>query len=83
MADENKSDKRSNSSGNTPSGNSMLMFTLLAVLLIVAAMSFVSSALYQEIRYPDLIQLIDATKYSDETQSTLSDENAGKKNHHH
>jgi len=79
MADDNKSDKRSNSSGNNPSGNSWLMLTLLAILLIMAAISFVSSALYQEIRYPDLIQLIDATKYSDETQSSLSDENAGKK----
>ena len=38
------------------------MYALLAMLLVMAAFSFVSSAIYQEIRYPDLIELIDSTK---------------------
>jgi cell division protease FtsH len=79
MADDNKSDKRSNSGGSPASSNSWLMLTMLAILLIMAAFSFVSSALYQEIRYPELIQLIDATRYTDDTQSAQAPEFTGTK----
>lgn len=79
MADDNKSDKRSNSGGSPASSNSWLMLTMLAILLIMAAFSFVSSALYQEIRYPELIQLIDATRYADDSQSTLAADFTGTK----
>jgi len=55
------------------------MYTLLGVLILMAAMSFVSSALFQEIRYPDLIELIDATQYADSSQSQLKENGSGKK----
>ena len=79
MADENKSDKRSNSSGNAPQSGSWLMYALLGLLLVMAAFSFVSTALYQEIRYPDLIELIDSTRYTDATQTQHPEEFPGKK----
>ncbi|MFM7517655.1 MAG: ATP-dependent zinc metalloprotease FtsH [Pirellula sp.] len=79
MADDNKSDKRSNSQGNGQPGSNWLMYALLGMLLLMAAFSFVSTALYQDIRYPDLIELIDATKYSDSSQSSLVDGFDGKK----
>lgn len=55
------------------------MLTMLAILLIMAAFSFVSSALYQEIRYPELIELIDATRYTDDSQSAQAPEFTGTK----
>ena len=55
------------------------MYALLAMLLVMAAFSFVSSAIYQEIRYPDLIELIDSTKYTDASQSQLEEGSEGKK----
>jgi cell division protease FtsH len=55
------------------------MYTLLGVLVVMAAISFVSNALFQEIRYPDLIELIDATRYADASQSQLEDNFSGKK----
>jgi cell division protease FtsH len=79
MADDPKSDRRSGSSGNSPSSNSWLMYTLLGVLVVMAAISLISSALFQDIRYPDLIELIDATRYADASQSQLVDDFAGKK----
>ncbi|MFM9061961.1 MAG: ATP-dependent metallopeptidase FtsH/Yme1/Tma family protein, partial [Pirellula sp.] len=79
MADDNKSDKRSNSQGNGQPGSNWLMYALLGMLLLMAAFSFVSTALYQDIRYPDLIELIDATKYSDSSQSSLVEGFDGKK----
>ena len=69
MADDNKSDKRSNPQGNGQPGSNWLMYALLGMLLLMAAFSFVSTALYQEIRYPDLVELIDATKYNDSSQT--------------
>jgi len=79
MADENKSDKRSNSQGNGQPSSSWLMYALLGMLLLMAAFSLASSALYQEIRYPDLIELIDATRYTDSTQTQLAEGSQGKK----
>ncbi|MFN7730941.1 MAG: ATP-dependent zinc metalloprotease FtsH [Pirellula sp.] len=79
MADDPKSDKRSGSNGGNQPGTSWLMYSLLGVLLLMAVFSFASTALFQEIRYPDLIELIDATKYADASQSQLADGAAGKK----
>ncbi|MFN6304843.1 MAG: ATP-dependent zinc metalloprotease FtsH [Planctomycetota bacterium] len=79
MADDNKSDKRTNSQGNGQPGSNWLMYALLGMLLLMAAFSFVSAALYQEIRYPDLVELIDATKYSDSSQNSLVEGFDGKK----
>jgi hypothetical protein len=79
MADDPKSDKRSGSNGGNQPGTSWLMYSLLGVLLLMAVFSFASTALFQEIRYPDLIELIDATKYADASQSQLAEGAAGKK----
>ena len=79
MADDNKSDKRTNSQGNGQPGSNWLMYALLGMLLLMAAFSFVSTALYQEIRYPDLVELIDATKYGDSSQNSLVEGFDGKK----
>ena len=79
MADDPKNEKRSNSSNNNQQGSSWLMYTLLGVLVLMAAVSFVSSALFQEIRYPDLIELIDASQYADSSQSQLKENASGKK----
>ncbi|MFN7736026.1 MAG: ATP-dependent zinc metalloprotease FtsH [Pirellula sp.] len=79
MADDPKNDKRSNASNNNQQGSSWLMYTLLGVLVLMAAVSFVSSALFQEIRYPDLIELIDATHYADSSQTQLKENASGKK----
>ncbi|MCE2798842.1 MAG: ATP-dependent zinc metalloprotease FtsH [Planctomycetaceae bacterium] len=79
MADDNKSDKRSNPQGNGQPGSNWLMYALLGMLLLMAAFSFVSTALYQEIRYPDLVELIDATKYNDSSQTTFAEGSEGKK----
>ncbi len=77
MAEENKSDRRSGNSSQP--NNSWLMYTLLGVLVVMAAISFVSSALFQEIRYPDLVDLIDATQYTDSSQETIAENFSGKK----
>jgi cell division protease FtsH len=79
MADDNKSDKRSNPQGNGQPGSNWLMYALLGMLLLMAAFSFVSTALYQEIRYPDLVELIDATKYNDSSQTSFVEGSEGKK----
>jgi cell division protease FtsH len=78
MADDPKSDRRSGSGGNPQAGNSWLMYTLLGVLVLMAAISFISTALFQEIRYPDLIALIEATRYTDPSQTQLEPDSGGK-----
>jgi cell division protease FtsH len=79
MAEDPKSDKRSGSNGSNQPGNSWLMYSLIGILALMAAFSFASSALFQEIRYPDLIELIDATRYVDSSQSQLAEDASGKK----
>ena len=63
MPEPSKPEKKPASPQNATPNNSWLMYVVLTSLIIVGTISLVSSSLIQTIRYPDLIRLIENTKY--------------------
>jgi len=65
-------------SNNANSNNSWVMYALFAALLILGAVNVVMSSMVQNIRYPDLIQLIENTQYQKDNPNALAEGFPGK-----
>jgi hypothetical protein len=65
-------------SNNANSNNSWVMYALFAALLILGAVNVVMSSMVQNIRYPDLIQLIENTQYQKDNPNALVEGFPGK-----
>jgi cell division protease FtsH len=77
MTENNKPEKKP-SQNSAANGNNWLIYVLLATVLIVGAINLVSSQLIQSIRYPDLIQLIENTRYRANDPTEMEDAFSGK-----
>ena len=77
MPEPSKPEKKPASSQNSTPNNSWLMYVVLTSLIIVGTISLVSSSLIQNIRYPDLIRLIENTKYKKSGSSEFDLDFAG------
>ena len=77
MPEPTKPEKKPDPSSNSTPTNSWLMYVILASLFIVGTVSIVLSSLVQPIPYPDLIQLIEKTKYAEGSLGTLEEGYSG------
>ena len=78
MPEPSKPEKKPAPSANSNPNNTWLMYVVLASLFIVGAVSIVTSSMVQTIRYPDLIQLIENTKYKKRGSGELDSDLSGK-----
>ena len=78
MPEPSKPEKKPAPSSNSTPNNSWLMYVILALLFIFGTYSIVFfSSLVQPISYPDLIQLIEKTKYVEGSLGTLEEGYSG------
>jgi cell division protease FtsH len=78
MSNPQKPEKKPNSSANgNPPQNPWLMYTLLAILFLFGAITLVTNSMIRAIRYPDLIALIENTRYESRGSTALVDEASG------
>lgn len=77
MPEPTKSDKKPSSNNANPN-NSWLVYVVFATLMILGAVSIVSSSMVQNIRYPELIQLIENTQYQKDNPAELNENKTGK-----
>lgn len=77
MPDESKPDKRPSSNNNQQQNSPWLMYTVFGGLLIAAAISIVNTSMIQQIRYPDLVDLIENTKYKVKNKFELEENYSG------
>ena len=73
MSEPVKPEKKPAPAGNATPNNSWFVYVVLASLFVVGAVSIVSSSLVQTIKYPDLIQLIENTRYEKGGAGKLED----------
>ena len=77
MPEPSKPEKKPDPSSNSTPSNSWLLYVILALLFIGGTVSIVLSSLVQPIPYPDLIQLIEKTKYAEGGLGTLEEGYSG------
>jgi cell division protease FtsH len=78
MSEPTKPEKKPSPKSSSSPNNNWLMYVLFATLLIVGAVSIVSNSLIQSIRYPELVNLIENTRYKKENPTELEPGFSGK-----
>jgi cell division protease FtsH len=73
MSEPSKPEKKPAPTGNSTPNNSWFWYAVLASLFVAGAVSVASSPMIQTIKYPDLIQLIENTKYEKGGSGKLED----------
>jgi cell division protease FtsH len=63
MPEPTKPEKKPAAGNNPAPNNSWVMYVIFATILVLGAVSIVSSSMVQNIRYPELMQLIANTEY--------------------
>lgn len=74
MTSDPKPEKKpSSSSGGASPQNSWMMYALVALLIVFGTLMLVSNSMIQSVRYPDLIALIENTRFQERGKTDLVD----------